>query len=44
MPTVDASTNKLTEPKHLHLSNLGPLLLIEPIDGPKVGVNEDNNK
>lgn len=36
-PTVDASTNKLTSPRHLHSSIVGPLCFIETSEGHKVG-------
>ncbi|ARF11367.1 DNA-directed RNA polymerase subunit beta [Klosneuvirus KNV1] len=37
-PTVDASTNKLTSPRHLHNSLIGPLCFIETSEGAKVGL------
>lgn len=37
-PTVDASTNKLTSPRHLHASIIGPLCFIETSEGHKVGL------
>lgn len=37
-PTSDASTNKLTAPRHLHLSTIGYICYIETPEGPKVGM------
>lgn len=37
-PTVDASTNKLTSPRHLHSSLVGPICFIETSEGHKVGL------
>lgn len=37
-PTVDASTNKLTSPRHLHPSLLGSMCYIETSEGAKVGL------
>lgn len=37
-PTVDASTNKLTSPRHLHSTQLSALCFIETPEGHKVGL------
>lgn len=37
-PTVDASTNKLTSPRHLHPTQIGPICYIETSEGHKVGL------
>lgn len=37
-PTVDASTNKLTSPRHLHPSQIGPICHVETSEGAKVGL------
>jgi len=37
-PTVDASTNKLTSPRHLHPSQVGCICYIETSEGHKVGL------
>lgn len=37
-PTVDASTNKLTSPRHLNASIMGCLCFIETSEGAKVGL------
>lgn len=37
-PTSDASTNKLTAPRHLNPANLGPICHIETSEGAKVGL------
>lgn len=37
-PTVDASTNKLTSPRHLHPSQIGAICHIETSEGHKVGL------
>ena len=37
-PTVDASTNKLTSPRHLHPSSIGFVCYIETSEGHKVGL------
>jgi DNA-directed RNA polymerase II subunit RPB2 len=37
-PTVDASTNKLTSPRHLHPSSIGFICYIETSEGHKVGL------
>ena len=37
-PTVDASTNKLTSPRHLHGTMVGPACFIETSEGSKVGL------
>lgn len=37
-PTVDASTNKLTSPRHLHSTTIGPICYIETPEGHKVGL------
>ena len=39
-PTVDASTNKLTSPRHLHMSQIGPICIIETPEGVKVGLTK----
>lgn len=37
-PTVDASTNKLTSPRHLHPSQIGFVCYVETPEGHKVGL------
>ena len=37
-PTVDASTNKLTSPRHLHPTIVGDLCFVETSEGHKVGL------
>ena len=37
-PTVDASTNKLTSPRHLHSSQVGFICPVETPEGAKVGL------
>lgn len=37
-PTVDASTNKLTSPRHLHGTSIGFICYIETSEGHKVGL------
>lgn len=37
-PTADASTNKLTSPRHLHPTQIGFLCIIETPEGNKVGL------
>lgn len=37
-PSLDASTNKITGPRHLHPSVVGPLCYIEVPEGAKVGL------
>jgi DNA-directed RNA polymerase II subunit RPB2 len=37
-PSLDASTNKITGPRHLHPSVVGPLCFIEVPEGAKVGL------
>lgn len=37
-PTVDASTNKMTSPRHLHNSQYGSMCPFETPEGPKTGI------
>jgi len=37
-PTADASTNKLTAPRHLHGTTVGPICFVETPEGSKVGL------
>ncbi|XWV25314.1 intein-containing DNA-directed RNA polymerase subunit 2 [Tupanvirus deep ocean] len=37
-PTVDASTNKMTSPRHLHNTQYGSMCPLETPEGPKTGI------